>query len=195
MPQVNELIELYELIELNKQFFIDTIEEFITNVNTCISSRDLSSLNSLYQRIYTLDEFSKKPFLCSSQAFRIQAIKNALTLEADHGTELFWNDVKDSEELLEKYNKTIFMLRRLNSDLPESYKQEALVFLRNITPFFISSVFRDETVIIGNEDSIYMDLALDGINCHSFKRAATLLKLIHDQNDEIKNLIKDIEAL
>lgn len=195
MSQTDELIEIYESMEQNKQNYTDVIEEFISDVNTCISSHDLPSLNSLFTKIYSLDDHSKKPFVFSSSVFRIESIKKALTLESGHGTELFWNDVTDCKGMLEKYNKTIFMLRRLNYDLPENYKQDAFLFLRNITPFFISSVFSDKTVLVGKPDYLYITLAMDSIRYKAFDRASVLLKLVHIQNDEIKDLIRKIEIM
>lgn len=195
MSRADELIESYEFLEKNKPFFIKTVDDFMKNVDICINNHDLTALNVLFDKLYSADSSLQRPMTFSSSFYRLESIKNALNEENEHHFDLFWNDVNDSSEILYKYNKTIFMLRRLIYDIPQELKDEAVFFLQNLSPYIILSLFKDSTVLVGKPDLIFITLAKENIQGSRLKTAVAFLRLVTNQNDEIKNLISNLESM
>ena len=195
MSEKSELLILYEDLEKNKQAYIAYIDDFFSKVDACIASRDLLSLNSLYDELIKSEKKEKPPLIYSSKTFRIQSLKEALNLEKASGLPMFWDDISDLRGLLYKYNKTILMIRRLNSHLPDEYRQEAHSYLKNISPYIVMVSFRDPTVWVGNPDYIYLTLATDCIQDRQFTHALIFLQMVNKKNDEINTLINQLTNL
>lgn len=188
-------LKLYETLEQNKTAYTIYLNEFFSRIDSCIASHDLPALNSYLNELSEVDDKEKKALTYSSSAYRIWSIKEALIKEYDVNLSIFWDDVSDSTELLDKYNKTIFMIRRLNSALPDEYKQEAHLFLQTVSPYVVNAAFSDPTVKLGKPDYIYITLAMDFIQNRQYNSALILLQFVNNKNNELLNLMDKLKSL
>ncbi len=195
MPDKSEILELYEAMEQSKESYTIFLNEYFSHIDSLIASHDLPALNSYFNELSGLDTKEKKALIYSSSAFRIRSIKEALIKEYDAKLTMFWDDVSGSNELLDKYNKTIFMIRRLNSALPDEYKQEAHLYLQTVSPYIVNAAFSDPTVRLGKPDYIYITLAMDFIQNERYDPALILLQFVNNKNSELINLIDKIKSL
>lgn len=189
-----ELI-VYEELGRNKSIYLSFINDFLSRIDASIASHDLNRLNSVFDEFLKLPDKERRPLLYSSSTFRIQAIKKALNMEYNAGFKLFWDDISDVEGLFNKYNKTIFMIRRITSSLPEEYKQEALSYLQTISPYIIYTAFDDPTVRVGKPDYVYISLSMEFMKNHHYHEPLILLQFINEKNSEILQLINQLEYL
>jgi|GEM_PF-5629694 len=195
MVQLNEMIELYEYMELHKHDYLDLRQKFLSKINNYVQNHDLDSLNNLFCDIKDYTQKNKEMLYSYSDIYRIESIKNAINNESHHKFNLFWNDTKSVDELLDKYNRTIFMIRRLDSELPLPLKQEAHDYLRNISPFIVNAAANDPTVIIAKPDFTYITLAMDFLSNNNYIYPLIYLRFINNKNPEIFGLINQLENI
>lgn len=194
MKSLNQLVQRYEDMEKNKAQYLQYRKHYENLIENNISNHDLCSLDSVIHEFMDLNRKNKKA-LITSDLNRIEHIKDAIHEEYKHNFPLFWDNIFNIHDLIAKYDKTIFMLRRLLFDLPESYKSESLIFLMDISPFIIEECYKDVTSLVGKEDFIYITLAMEHIKSKNYQTALIFLKNVKNQYNEIKPFILHIESL
>ncbi len=194
MSEKSPELKVYEELEQNKAFYISYINDYLSRIDASIKSHDFNILNSIYDEILKLLGSKRNPLLYTSLTFRILSIIEAMNLEYKSRFKLFWDDVSGIDELFYKYNKTIFMIRRLTYELPEAYKQEAHVYLQTISPYIVNAAFNDSTVQVGNPEYIYISLAMDFIKTRQYRQSLIFLQFINRKNSEVLELIDQLKA-
>ncbi len=194
MTELEQMLELYEYMEKNKDEYLSFKENFINKTNLHIKNHDLNGLKTLYNEMSNFTHAKKRLKLGFSECFKIESILNALQQENEHKIVLFWNDVNDFFELIDKYNTTIFMIRRLDSELPETIKKEAHDYLSYISPFIVKAAVNDPTVIIGKPDFTYITLAMDRLQEGNYMYTLLYLRSVSNQNEETQSLISKLEV-
>ena len=146
-------------------------------MNDCISDHDLEGLDGIMNEYYNLNIKLNNEIL-TSDFMKINRIIEALYKERMAGFTLFWDDINNFDELVNKYNKTVLMIRRLMFDLQENFKTEALDFLGNISPFIVKATYEDTTNILGMEERTYLSLAKNSLKKSKQEYATIYLELV-----------------
>ena len=133
--------------------------------------------------------------LITTELNRIDHICNAMLNETKYHFPLFWNRATSIHDLIYKYDKTVFMLRRLIFDLPEVYKTEAIDYLTDLSPFIIKEIYRDATSLVGMENYIYITLAAEHLKTNNSIYALIFLKSTRIKNSDINLLISQLESI
>lgn len=194
MTNLDQLVQRYEDMENNKELYLQYRNHYETLIDKCILNHDLSSLGKIIDEFMVLNQKHNKA-LITSDLNRIQHINDALLKEADHDFTLFWEDCFSICELINKYNKTIFMVRRLLFDLPELYKSESREYLSGISPFIIKECYKDVTSLVGMEDFIHITLAMEHLKASHYRIALAFLNNVVNHSKEVNALILQIESL
>lgn len=174
---LGELISYYESLEKNKGVYLDYIEQYKSRMNDCISDHDLEGLDGIMNEYYNLNIKLNNEIL-TSDFMKINRIIEALYKERMTGFTLFWDDINNFDELVNKYNKTVLMIRRLMFDLQENFKTEALDFLGNISPFIVKATYEDTTNILGMEERTYLSLAKNSLKKSKQEYATIYLEFV-----------------
>ena len=174
---LGELISYYESLEKNKGVYLDYIEQYKSRMNDCISDHDLEGLDGIMNEYYNLNIKLNNEIL-TSDFMKINRIIEALYKERMIGFTLFWDDINNFDELVNKYNKTVLMIRRLLFDLQENFKTEALDFLGNISPFIVKATYEDTTNILGMEERTYLSLAKNSLKKSKQEYATIYLEFV-----------------
>ncbi len=194
MDITKQSVEKYEDIEKNGTLYIQLRTDYENLIDNCIKIHDLISLQKYIREFMELNKKYNKA-LITTELNRMEHICNAMHNESIYHLPLFWDTKINMRELIDKYDKTIFMLRRLIFELPEIYKTEALNYLTNISPFIVKEIYRDATTIIGMEDYIFFTLAKEHLTINNKLYALLFLKNMSNKNDKTKSLISQLESI
>ncbi len=179
---LEEFVSFYESLENNKELYLGYIEQFKTRMNESIMNHDLESLDGIMSEYYDLNNNHDNELLISD-FIKINQIISALNNEKKYGFKLFWEDVCSIDELIDKYNKTALMLRRVTFDLLDDFKIEALEYLADISPFIVKAAYDDNTNVLGMEERVYITLARNSLNNSKPEYASIYLELAKSINN------------
>lgn len=121
--KAKRVFEFYEECAEKKKLAIAQIEKLLDEY---LVSKDKTFID----KIPWHDE--KNYWLNGAKYYRYGNIKIICSLEEKHGIkDLFLENCADHTDVLDKYIKTILYMRRLELDVEDSAKEEALLFLIN----------------------------------------------------------------
>ncbi len=194
MATLEQLIEKYEDLEKNGKLYIQYRKQYEALIEKCILEHDLDSLQKHIREFMALNKHHNK-ILITTELNRMEHICNAMVNETKYNIPLFWTTETSLHGLMYKYDKAVFMLRRLIFDLPEVYKTEAVDYLTGLSPFIVKEIFRDATSLVGMEDYIYITLATEHLRTNNAIYALIYLKSTKSKNKEINSLISQLESI
>lgn len=194
MDALEHLVQTYEKLEKNKEVILKYRSDYETSINECIRCHDLNSFEKKLNEFFDLDK-QHDHSLITTELLRLDYIKDALLKEYSNGFNLFWEDTDNVKDLLKKYNKTIFMLRRLTFDLPDAYKRESFDHLIKMTPFILQTIYEDLTSPVFMKDYVFISLAMEHIKSKEYKYSVYYLRMVDHKNEEINKLISQLQSL
>ena len=182
MMSLSEFISFFESLEKNKEVYLGYIEQYKARMNESVMNHDLESLDNIMSEYYDMNNKQDNELLISD-FIKINQIITALKNEKKYGFTLFWEDVCSINELIDKYNKTALMLRRVTFDLLDDFKIEALEYLADISPFIVKAAYDDNTNVLGMEEWVYITLARNSLNSSKPEYASIYLELAKSINN------------
>lgn len=159
---LDEFVGVCESLESNKDKYLAYIENYRSRMNESIMNHNLEDLDNIMDEYYDMNNKQSNNLL-TADFIKINQIIKALYNEKRFGFKLFWDDVDGFDKLIEKYCKTALMLRRLIFDLQIDFKNEALDYLANVSPFIVKTAYQDETNLLGMEGEVYITLAKNSL--------------------------------
>lgn len=193
MATLEQLVNRYEDMEINKDLYLGHRNYYESLIDDCIKNHDLDSLNRYINEFMELNQ-KHNLALITANLNRIDHINMALHNESAYDFPMFWEDTSCIRDLINKYDKTIFMIRRLTFNLPDLYKSEALKYLKDISPFIIREIYNDETTLVGKEDFIYLTLAMEHIKSQDLYCALIFLENTKNKNDQVRSFILQLKT-
>ena len=186
-----KLIERIEIIELNKEKFLESEKNLIKQTDDMILNNDYGKIDDINNDIS--ESLLNKDVMLTHDIMLLKILIQTVKTEQAAGKKTCIDDIRSFKEYKDRYWRTELYLRRIELDMPKELQEEAFAFIidNNLSSYSLAALLYNPISKIRHREKIMMRIAEAYLDREMPVEAVSVLKAIVDPSDKVKNLLNE----